>query len=148
MSKWLVVVLLVVIAGNAQAEWKEWDKNSHESGWQQMGEDELSTHYVMFRSVKVRNDSIRIWELVEFKEQKDSGFLTPKSMLFLSEGDCKGKRYKRILTVMFSGPFATGMPLHGEVGKDWEPTPPENSKAFIRWRSFCENIDKLRYISD
>ena len=137
-----LLVLLMGLVGNA---WGGLD----EYGWDKVDTDDSGSHYMATRSIRVRGEIIRTWELADIKESlKGPGSLTFLSMLVLSEDDCKERQNRMVLSVGFSGNMATGIPIHATGITPWKPVTTGNSRSNARWESLCGQIDKLRDISN
>jgi hypothetical protein len=137
-----LLVLLMGLTGNA------WGGITGD-GWDKVDTDDNGSHYMATRSIRVRGEIVRTWELADIKEpRKGPGSLAFMSMLFLSEDDCKERQNRLVLSVAFSGNMATGIPIHATGVEPWKPVTKGNSRSNARWESLCGQIDKLRGIND
>ena len=128
MKKLLIALALVIICGNANAEWIEVDF--------------IKNRFIIYadKTTIRRNENIvKMWELTDFKmmqkNKDDTEFLSVKA---LQEHDCKEGRSRLLDLAQYSGAMGKGGVIMSgsDFGDRWNYVSPESIAESI-WKIAC-----------
>lgn len=128
MSKAILMVLLLVLSGNAAAQWVE------------VGSNREQTVYADFTIVQTEGNKVQMWDLFNFR----SGQVMTLGKQYLSqmslhEYDCEAKRVRMLNFSQHSEPMAEGEEMYRDVRPGtWQSLLP-GSPIELLWRIACRS---------
>lgn len=129
-GRWLLIALLVLNRGSADAEWKEVERSDVVPG--------LQTVYVDPETVQREGSLVTLWQLTDYKWRQGDmigsrRFLSTKTR---KQFDCAEKRVRLLAFTDFLGHMGTGTPADGYVSHAWFSVQPESLDQAL-WELAC-----------
>lgn len=102
--------------------------------WTSLSETQDAVFYIDTTSISAAGDSSKAWELVDRKKKDAAG---QASLRFLSQFDCKGNRFRHVVTISHSEPMAGGSVLRiADRPTEWA-TVPAGSASMFAFKYVC-----------
>ena len=118
----MLLCLLVLVAAPAWA------------GWVKVRETKDATFYIDPATIRQDGNFRKIWEVKDLKARTSGDEMSAK---FLSEYDCKEKRYRVLALTSHSKPMASGkIVISGNDPSPWIAVPP-NTLGEVRLKTVC-----------
>lgn len=96
MSRLLFFVAMLVLSSNAMA------------GWEQVGENDDETHYIISSSIKKNGNMAKMWSLTDYKTPHSLDAGVYLSLKKYNEYDCKNNQYRMLSAVAIDGNMGKG----------------------------------------
>ena len=129
MKRLLLITLLMLSSGPAQAEWESFG----------ISEPGKGTVYIDQTTIRRKGNLVEIRELLNFDTAitQDDG-KTYRSIVGQYEYDCAEERWRALALTSFSGPMGEGnMVWQSPDALKWEPIPPRSLAQRVR-ESLCD----------
>ena len=97
--KKLLITFLVLFSTNAYCEWTVVDLDKDGNG------------YMDFSTIKRSSTSVRVWELLDFKNTQSLGSIYYNSIVSFREYDCSQDRVRSLSSTYFSNTMGSGNPM-------------------------------------
>jgi hypothetical protein len=128
MKKLLLTLMLAVMSSSAMAEWVRVDYNS----------DKGVTTYVNFFTILKSGDTIKMWDLRDYKKGQELAFLPLyMSVKRQSEFNCKEKQIKRLYVSYHAKNMGKGKVIYSDKNpEDWSTVSPDSIDKEL-WELAC-----------
>lgn len=108
------------------------------AAWIKVGENETTTFYASLTSIRIEEDGVKMWNLLDLKGPDDSTSPPHLSMKSLAEYNCKDVTYRFLESQNFSANMGKGdVVLRNAIG-EWSPVPPRSAVKTL-WNLACGN---------
>jgi hypothetical protein len=95
--KILSLILLLLVSTNVFSEWTAVDSNN-----------EMTTYYVDFDTIKRKGNKVKMWRLLDFKTAPEIGSDRFLSSMNRDEYDCEEETSRRLDSFKYSGNMKSG----------------------------------------
>lgn len=119
-------MLLLLVGGNAKAEWIK------------IGSNETTTFYADLRSIRLDDGSAKMWNLLDLKVPDTSTSPPHLSMKSLAEYNCKDMTYRFLESRDFSKNMGKGDVVLRKAIGEWSSAPPRSAVKTL-WNLACGN---------
>jgi hypothetical protein len=93
--------------------------------WTVVDPDKDGTGYIDFSTIKRISTTVRVWEMVDYKNTQSLGTMNYNSVVSLREYDCSQERVRVLTSTYFSNSMGSGNPIKDfNKPTDWRFFPP------------------------